>query len=144
MRNAHFSRQYPIRFSHCDPAGIVYFPQYLVLTNWLVEDWFTSALGIDFADLIGKRRRGLPLVKLDCEFVRPSRQGDLLTLQLRVAAIGASSLTVDIEALAGGETRMRSRQVMVHTCMERGTSAALPDDIRAALEALLCAEEACS
>ena len=27
-----------IRFHHCDPAGIVFYPQYFVLFNELVED----------------------------------------------------------------------------------------------------------
>ncbi len=38
-----FERPVRIRFSHCDPAGIVFFPQYLVMTNdVLVEDCSTS------------------------------------------------------------------------------------------------------
>ena len=40
--NATFERPVRIRFSHCDPAGIVFFPQYLVMTNALVEDWFNE------------------------------------------------------------------------------------------------------
>ena len=27
----------PIRFAHCDPAGIIFFPQYLVLFHGVVE-----------------------------------------------------------------------------------------------------------
>ena len=44
-----FERPVRIRFSHCDPAGIVFFPQYLVMSNALVEDWFNEALDIDYA-----------------------------------------------------------------------------------------------
>ena len=39
-----------IRFAHCDPAGIVFFPQYLVMLNGHVEDWFTDGLGLSYAD----------------------------------------------------------------------------------------------
>jgi len=60
---ARFERVYPIRFSHCDPAGIVFFPQYLVLFNHLVEDWFTEGLGVDYAQMLGARRIGLPAVR---------------------------------------------------------------------------------
>ncbi len=28
-----FTRSVPIRFSHCDPAGIVYFPHYFDMFN---------------------------------------------------------------------------------------------------------------
>ena len=31
-----FERPRRIRFAHCDPAGIVFFPQYLVMLNNLV------------------------------------------------------------------------------------------------------------
>jgi 4-hydroxybenzoyl-CoA thioesterase len=66
--SATFDMPVRIRFSHCDPAGIVFFPQYLVLTNALVEDWFTECLHVDYAHMIGERRVGLPIVKHDCEF----------------------------------------------------------------------------
>jgi len=34
---AAFTRSVPIRFSHCDSAGIVYFPHYFNMFNGLVE-----------------------------------------------------------------------------------------------------------
>jgi 4-hydroxybenzoyl-CoA thioesterase len=33
-----FTRTVAIRFSHCDPAGIVYFPNYFDMFNGLIED----------------------------------------------------------------------------------------------------------
>ena len=36
----------PVRFSHCDPASIVYFPRYFDMINGVVEDWFAGALGL--------------------------------------------------------------------------------------------------
>ena len=47
-----FTRTVPIRFSHCDPAGIVYFPHYFDMFNGLVEDWYTEQLGVNYANLI--------------------------------------------------------------------------------------------
>jgi acyl-CoA thioesterase FadM len=47
--SAPFATDKLIRFHHCDPAGIVFYPQYFVLFNELVEDWFNHGLGIDFA-----------------------------------------------------------------------------------------------
>ena len=76
---ARFERVYAIRFSHCDPAGIVFYPQYLVLFNHLVEDWFTEGLGVDYARMLGARRIGLPIVRLECDFRAISRMGDAVT-----------------------------------------------------------------
>lgn len=47
-----------VRFSDCDPAGMVFFPRYLSQMNDLVEDWFDDALGIGYADFITTRGFG--------------------------------------------------------------------------------------
>jgi 4-hydroxybenzoyl-CoA thioesterase len=51
-----FTRSVSIRFSHCDPAGIVYFPHYFDVFNGLIEDWYGQELGYDYAELITGRR----------------------------------------------------------------------------------------
>ena len=55
-----FERTRLVRFAHCDAAGIVFFPQYLVLINDLVEDWLGEGLGVPNAELILRRRIGTP------------------------------------------------------------------------------------
>ena len=55
-----FERKRLVRFAHCDPAGIIFFPQYLVLVNDLVEDWLGEGLGVPNAELILRRRIGTP------------------------------------------------------------------------------------
>ena len=55
-----FTRSVPVRFSHCDPAGIVYFPHYFDMFNGLIEDWYTQELGYDCAELIMGSRYGFP------------------------------------------------------------------------------------
>ncbi|HWT36806.1 MAG TPA: thioesterase family protein, partial [Paraburkholderia sp.] len=108
--SATFDMPVRIRFAHCDPAGIVYFPQYLVMTNMLVEEWFNERLSIDYAHMIQTRRVGLPIVKLECEFSRPSRMGETLTLALGVTRIGRRSIGIDIVARCADEVRFRAAQ----------------------------------
>ncbi|ABE35669.1 thioesterase superfamily protein [Paraburkholderia xenovorans LB400] len=131
--SASFERPVRIRFSHCDPAGIVFFPQYLVMTNALVEDWFNEGLHIDYAQMIAQRRVGLPIVKLDCEFSRPSQMGETITLTLHVVAIGRRSISLEIVGHCNGESRFRAKQVLVTTSLESGTSIDIPTDIASAL-----------
>jgi 4-hydroxybenzoyl-CoA thioesterase len=130
-----FERDYRIRFSHCDPAGIVFFPQYLVLFNQLVEDWFNEGLGIPYADMIGRRRTGLPIVHLECDFRAIARMGETLTFSLAVERVGGKSLTLALEAAADGVLRVASRQVLVFTDLNAHRAIGVPDDVRAALTA---------
>ena len=108
---ARFERVYPIRFSHCDPAGIVFFPQYLVLFNHLLEDWFTHGLGIDYAELIGPRRVGTPTVRLECDFRAISRMGEDVTFSITPECDGDKSRALAIKARKGDERRVSSAGV---------------------------------
>lgn len=122
-----------VRFSHCDPAGMVFFPRYLAQLNDLVEDWFDEALGINYAQFIAVRKLGLPTVKLDCVFQSPAAFGSEIEWQLSVEHIGNSSLTLAVSGLADGVLRFQLRSVLVATAVHQGGSVALPADLRAAL-----------
>ena len=132
---ARFERVYPIRFSHCDPAGIVFFPQYLVLFNHLVEDWFTEGLGVDYAQMLGARRIGLPIVRLECDFRAISRMGDAVSFGLVPERVGGRSLTLALTARVADELRVTARQVLVFTDLDTHRAIDLPADVRAALAA---------
>ncbi len=79
---ATFSRTRQIRFSDCDPAGIVFYPQYFVMFNGLVEDWVSEGLGISYRELVIERRVGLPTVHVEADFRAVSQMGDIVTLSL--------------------------------------------------------------
>ena len=129
-----FEVQERIRFGHCDPAGIVFFPQYFVLFNGLVEDWVTDGLGISYAELLGPRRVGLPTVALQTEFRAISRMGDAVTLGLSVERIGRRSLTLALDCRGAGELRVAVRQTLVSTDLDSHRAMALPPDLLAAIE----------
>ena len=59
-----FETVIPVRFQHCDPAGIVFYPRYLEMINQTVEEWF-AAMGRAFPDMV------LTYMDLDCR--RPVR-----------------------------------------------------------------------
>jgi len=108
-----FLRKKLIRFHHCDPAGIVFYPQYLVLCNELVEDWFDEGIGVNFFTLHSEEKRGVPMRHLEAEFLAPSVHGDALDFSLVVEKIGGSSMVVRIRAEKDGKLRFTSRQTLV-------------------------------
>lgn len=121
-----FERDKLIRFHHCDPAGIVFYPQYFVLFNELVEDWFNQGLQQNYADLVYKQRLGTPMVKLETEFLSPSQIGETLRLSLIVRRIGRSSLDLAVDGTSGGTRRVRALLTVVLANVDLRRSVAFP------------------
>lgn len=130
-----FTRSVPIRFSHSDPAGIVYFPHYFNMFNGLIEDWYGEELGVDYSKLILSAGSGFPIVHAECDFRVPSRMGERLELTLLVERVGRSSLSFVIVGHLGGVERLRARIVTAMIALATGASTPLPNDLRAAVEA---------
>jgi 4-hydroxybenzoyl-CoA thioesterase len=126
-----------IRFSHCDPAGVLYFPHVFEFVNDTVEDWFEKGLGMPFNAFHMEHRFGNPVVRTDCEFLRPCRFGDELTLELAPTHIGRSSMEFRIVARVLGEERMRLRHRTAMISMDTFRSMAIPDTLRARAETFL-------
>lgn len=130
-----FRVQRLIRFSHTDPAGIVYFPVYFDMFNGVVEDWFTHALGLNYAQMILERRLGLPIVHAECDFLVPSRMGETLTMGVIVEKIGRSSLKIRINAEIGDQLRLSGGLTVVTTSLDNFGPMPIPSDLRDAMEA---------
>lgn len=125
-----FRVQYKVRFQHCDPAGIVFFPRYFEMINAVVEDWFEEAIGVSFNTMHMERRTGVPTARIETDFSRPSRLGDRLDFELAVDAVGGASLTLCITAHCDGELRLRSTSTLVYVDMDTGKPMPWPDDFR--------------
>jgi 4-hydroxybenzoyl-CoA thioesterase len=124
-----------IRFSHCDPAGIVYFPRAFDILNGVVEDWFTFGLGIDYRDVIVRRKIGLGYGHAECDFTKPASMGDMLRLAVTVQRIGTKSLSLVIPATREGASVFKASLVIVATDLTKHVSIPIPDDIRNAVTA---------
>lgn len=130
-----FTRQVQIRFSHCDPAGIVYFPHYFNMFNGLIEDWYTEELRVNYAELILHDQHGFPFVHVETDFKIPSRMGDVLDLTLLIEKIGRSSLGLLIVGHHQGAERLRARTVTAMMSLTSRRSVEMPAYVREAFEA---------
>jgi len=132
-----FTKLEQVRFSHCDPAGIVFYPRYAELCNETVEDWFREAIGVDFHQLHEKLRLGVPAVSLEVQFLRPSTYGEQLSFSLQVLAIGKSSMTLGISACCGEEERVRFRLKVALVSMDSMSAVPIDDAWRTRFSAFL-------
>ena len=135
MTTALFSRERLIRFSDCDPAAIVFYPQYFVMFNGLVEDWFNEGMQVGYERTIVQRRIGLPTVRLEADFKAVSRMGDRVNLALNVERLGRRSLTLQLTCtgLGDGVLRMGMRQVIVITSLDTHQAIEIPGDLYSAI-----------
>ena len=127
----------PVRFTHTDPAGYVFFPRFFEMFQAAVEDWFSDCLGLNYAEQIVQHGVGFPTAHTECDFVRPCRLGETLELRLVLEKVGRSSLTLRFDGSVQGETRLRARSVLVTIEMQHGRPQPLGAELRERLQAYL-------
>jgi 4-hydroxybenzoyl-CoA thioesterase len=92
-----------IEWGQCDPAGIVFYPQYLIIfdtsTGWLFERTGLSPLAM--------RKKygivGIPIVEVGVRFLMPCRFDDEVVVESEVSEWGRSSFTVRHRVLKEGK-----------------------------------------
>lgn len=109
--NTHLVR---VEWGHCDPAGIVYFPNYFNYFDSSTNALFLRALGCNKYEMLKRYGIvGIPLVDVGARFIVPSTFGDVVTIESSVAEIRRSSFRMlhrllrgDTLAVEGTETRV--------------------------------------
>jgi len=129
-----FRTERKIRFSHCDPAGIVYFVNFFDMVSGAVEDWFSEAFGFDAHSTFIRSRVGFPIVNTSCEFFRPCHLGDRLELELVIARLGRSSIEFSVTGRVGGEEKFRARHKVALMSLETQRALPIPADMREKME----------
>ena len=73
-----------VEWGDCDPAGIVFYPNYLRWFDAATHHLFDS-VGADWKELFHKYNSiGVPLVGVDCKFIKPSRHGDRIEVEASI------------------------------------------------------------
>jgi 4-hydroxybenzoyl-CoA thioesterase len=125
-----FTRERLIRFSHCDPAGIVYFVHFFDMVSGVVEDWFREVVELPFQEMHLERRVGFPIVNTGCEFYRPTELGDTLVLELGIAKLGRSSIEFVVKGSVKGEDKFLARHKVAMVSLDSWRALPIPEDLR--------------
>lgn len=84
-----------VEFGDCDPAGIVFYPNYYRWMDMAALRLFAS-VGLGWLDMEAKYGApGLPLIAAHAEFRSPSQFGDRVQVESWVSQWGTKSLTVN-------------------------------------------------
>jgi 4-hydroxybenzoyl-CoA thioesterase len=106
-----------VRFSDCDPAGIVYTPRFVDMMNGAIEDFFPGALGLDYHHILRDRRIGLGYASVACDFFAVASMGDPLTFTTLVEHVGGASSHLVVHIHRGETEICRGRFIMVTTSL---------------------------
>ena len=141
-----FTVRKQVRFHHCDPAGIVFYPQFFYLLHEVQED-FLAHIGHPEHQLIGSGL-GVPIVDLKTEFRGMCRYGDELDISLNLTRVGNASIGMHYEihsALINGDMgkilKLIANTVVVCSQVPNGKVLPIPDALRQALVPYLHTEQ---
>jgi 4-hydroxybenzoyl-CoA thioesterase len=103
-----------IEWGECDPAGIVFYPNFFKMFDNATTLLFTAALGMTKYQFLNKYDcAGYPMVDTRARFLSPARFGDDVTIETSVTEIKRSSFQVThllnnngVLAVEGFETRV--------------------------------------
>jgi 4-hydroxybenzoyl-CoA thioesterase len=133
-----FETRKQIRFHHCDPAGIVFYPQYFYLLHEVQED-FLAHIGHPEHTLIAAGL-GVPIVDLKTEFLGMCRYGDEIDISLSLTRLGNASIGMHYEIHSyprptdkGQGLKLRADSVVVCSEIPNGKVLGIPDGLRQAL-----------
>lgn len=128
-----------IQFGDCDPAGIVYYPNYFRFFDNATAALLSAALGMNKrAWLAHYGIVGIPMVDTGARFIRPSRFGDMVEITSVITALGRTSFSLQHVLRNGGEIAIEAHEKRVWVVRDPANpdsirAEPLPDAVRAAL-----------
>lgn len=105
--------QIPVEWGHCDPARIVFYPNYFFWFDQATRHLFGS-VGLGYEVMLDTYKTvGLPLVDAQAEFLSPTRFGDEIEITSHVSEWRRKTLVVSHEVINAGQTAVRGTEIRV-------------------------------
>jgi acyl-CoA thioester hydrolase len=125
-----FVHRVEVRFRDCDPMGHTNNAVYLTyLEQTRFAHW--RSLGGFGSPQLPPGMPGVILARVECDYKRPTRYGDVLDVRMKVAALGRSSFRYEYEIVdEQGRTVLEAKTVQVMYDYAAEKPVAIPDDIR--------------
>jgi 4-hydroxybenzoyl-CoA thioesterase len=126
-----FRSRHLVRFSHCDPAGIVFYPRFFDLFSSTLEDWFQTGIDCPFGgEFMVDRNLRVPGLSMTVEFLRACRMGEFLDVDLWVTRMGRSSFDLALAGSVAGEARLHVLWTVCIIDFATFKSTPVPEDLR--------------
>lgn len=133
-----FAVQERVRWSDCDPLGIIFYGAYVRFFEAAEHELFRQA-GLPYERLRVERGVQLPRKHFAVEFHSPAEMDELLEVRVGLARLGETSLTLRFEAFRARDLVHRASATLTVVCVDKATitKRPLPDFVRDALRPYL-------
>jgi acyl-CoA thioester hydrolase len=123
-----------VEFGDTDMAGIVHFANFFRFME-AAEHAFLRSLGLSVVMEIDGGKYGLPRVSASCDYLKPARFGEELTIDIAVVKLGRSSVSYAFDFTRDGEPIARGKVTAVFCRFAEGRPEAweMPGEFRAKL-----------
>jgi acyl-CoA thioester hydrolase len=120
-----------VRWSDCDPFGIIYYGAYVRLFQVAEEELF-RACGLPFAELRRNLGVWIPRKALHAEFHSPAEIDEEVVVQAWFARVGTTSLTMQFEVYRASDRTHRATGSLTVVSVEKETMTKkpLPDQVK--------------
>ena len=127
-----------VRWSHCDPMGIIWYGTYLRFIEAAEAEMF-RACGFPFSERLGERGLMIPRKALELLFHSPAELDEEVLVQAWVERLGVSSLTMRFEIVRAADRTPRASALLtvVNVDVKLMKKQPLRDDVRQALSRYL-------
>jgi 4-hydroxybenzoyl-CoA thioesterase len=120
-----------VRFAHCDPAEIVFYPRFFDLFTSVEEDWFAQGLACPWGtDFMGPRNLRIPTLAITAEFLGTCRLSEVIDFDLWVTRLGRSSMDFALQGSVAGEARLKAAMTVCVIDYSSFKSTPIPADLR--------------
>lgn len=131
----HFSIPVRIYYEDTDAAGVVYYANYLRFFERCRTEWMRS-LGYDQSALAQDCGIAFVVKTVNCDYQRPARLDDALTISLSVEKLGRAQVVFRQVACRGDETLVVGMVQVVCVALDKMKTTPIPEFLRNKLEAL--------
>ncbi len=123
-----------VRWSDCDPFGIIYYGAYVRLFQVAEEEMFRAA-GLPYETLRGEKAVWIPRKAFSAEFHTPAQIDEAVAVQVHFSRIGNTAMTMQFEVYRASDRVHRASGTLTIVSVDKPTMKPkrIPDDVRAKL-----------
>ena len=123
-----------VRWSDCDPLGIIYYGAYIRFFEAAEHEMFRAA-GLPYEVMRVQRHVQLPRKAFQVEFHSPAQMDELVEIQAGISRIGQTAITMRFEVYCVEDGAHRASASLTVVCVEKEsiTKRPLPEFVKVAL-----------